>query len=120
MRALSLLLSLFLAGCAYFQDPRDREGTIISAGNFRAGSGVIRSVAVLPNARPVDPKAPPRDPKAPEPDPNLYRVCLHMDQGAYQCVDVDNGSFAEGDAVELTNDGRVERVSGTRLLDLFR
>jgi len=30
-------------------------------------------------------------------------------------VDVDNNTFVEGEAVELTNDGRVVRVSGTSL-----
>jgi hypothetical protein len=30
-------------------------------------------------------------------------------------VDVDNGTFMAGEAVELTNDGRVVRVSGTSL-----
>jgi hypothetical protein len=48
-------------------------------------------------------------------DPHLYRLYLRMDAGGFQSVDVDNGTFFAGEAVELTNDGRVVRVSGTSL-----
>ncbi len=52
------------------------------------------------------------------PDPNLYRLSLRMDAGGFQTVDIDDGSFLTGEAVELTNDGRVVRVSGTTLNEL--
>ncbi len=113
------LLLVFLAACTYQQDSRMAEGTIIAPGSFRAGSGVIQSVGVLRNARPAYAMRP-RPEKGPDPDPNLYRLFLQMDQGGFQSVDIDNNTFAAGEAVELTNDGRVVRVSGTRLIDAFR
>jgi len=110
----SLSALIALAACSYFQDPSQREGNILSPGNFRAGSGVIQSIGVLRNANP--PKAAPgADSRAPTPDPNAYRLFLHMDIGGFQSVDVDNGTFMAGDAVELTHDGRVVRITGTSL-----
>ena len=88
-------ISLALTACSYFKDPGWIEGKIFSPGNFRAGSGVIQSVGVLRN--------------------DAYRLYLHMDIGGFQSVDVDNGTFMAGEAVELTNDGRVVRVTGTSL-----
>jgi len=41
-----------------------------------------------------------------------------MDAGGFQTVDIDEGSFLIGEAIELTNDGRVVRVSGTTLNDI--
>ena len=93
--ALALSALIALAACSYFKDPGWIEGKILSPGNFRAGSGVIQSVGVLRN--------------------DAYRLYLHMDVGGFQSVDVDNGTFMAGEAVELTNDGRVVRVSGTSL-----
>ncbi len=104
------------------QNPEDREGTIVTPGNFRAGSGVIQSVAVVRGARPPDPV--PRDKPGglvfSEPDTNLYRLYIHMDVGGFQSVDTDNGTFMAGQAVVLTNDGRVERVTGTSLQDALQ
>jgi len=82
----------------------------VAPGNFTAGSGVITSIGVLPNANKE--KAQPAN-SGRKPDPNLYRVTLRMDVGGVQSVDIDNNSFAEGQAVELTNDGRIVRVSAT-------
>lgn len=96
-----LLLSL-LAGCAYVWDASTLEANIVRPGSFRAGSGVIQSVGVLPGA-------------GRGPDRNLYRIYLLMDVGGFQSVDIDNSRFLAGEAVELTNDGRVVRVSGTML-----
>lgn len=110
MRA--LLLALALAGCSYFQDPADIEGNIIAPGNFIAGSGVIVNVGVLTNANKG--KAQPSS-SGRSPDPNLYRITVRMDVGGIQSVDIDNNSFIAGEAVELTNDGRLVRVSGTSL-----
>ena len=110
-RALALSALLALAACGYFQDASRIEGNILSPGNFRAGSGVIESVGVLRNANP--PKSAPAGGRAP--DPNAYRLYLHMDVGGFQTVDVDNGTFMAGEVVELTNDGRVVRVTGTSL-----
>jgi len=104
-RALALLL---LAGCTYVSDPAQNESQIAAPGNFRAGSGTIQSIAVVPN----------KGTKSKE--PHLYRLAIHMDVGGYQTVDVEDNTFFEGEAVNLTNDGRVERVSGTELQDWFR
>jgi hypothetical protein len=41
-----------------------------------------------------------------------------MDVGGFQTVDIDDASFMAGQAVELTNDGRIVRVSGTTLNDI--
>jgi hypothetical protein len=38
-----------------------------------------------------------------------------MDAGT-QSVDVDNSTFMPGEAVEVTADGRVRRISGTSLM----
>jgi hypothetical protein len=100
---MALLVSV--AACARFSDPSLAEGTIVAPGNFRTGSGTIQSVAVLPRAN--------KTPGAQ--DPNLYRIALQMDVGGYQTVDTDNALFMAGQAVELTNDGRVVLVSGTSL-----
>jgi hypothetical protein len=105
-------LMLVLAACSYYQDPGQVEGSIVAPGNFKAGSGVITGIGVLPNANKG--KAQPSS-SGRRPDPNLYRLTVRMDVGGVQSVDVDNNSFAEGEAVELTNDGRVVRVSGTSL-----
>jgi hypothetical protein len=43
-----------------------------------------------------------------------------MDGDGFQTVDVDSSRFLAGEAVELTNDGRVVRVSGTTLNEMFR
>lgn len=108
----SLLYSLFaciLAACSSFGGGAAPEATIVAPGNFRAGSGVISSVAVLPNAN-RKAAAAGGDKK---PDPNLYRVALQMDNGGFQTVDVDSAGFMAGQAVELTNDGRIVLISGT-------
>ena len=104
-RALALLL---LAGCTSVSDPSQNESQIVTPGNFRAGSGVIHSIAVVPN----------KGTKAKE--PHLYRLYIHMDVGGFQSVDVEDNTFFAGEAVNLTNDGRVERVSGTALQDLLK
>jgi len=104
-RALALLL---LAGCTSVSDPSQNESQIAAPGNFTAGSGTIQSIAVVPN----------KGTKSKE--PHLYRLHIHMDVGGYQTVDVEDNTFFAGDAVFLTNDGRVERVSGTSLQDLFK
>jgi len=103
MNKLFVALAFLASACSYFQDPSQAEGNIVRPGNFTAGSGTITGVGVLPNANKG------------KPDPNLYRLSIRMDVGGFQQVDVDNGTFAEGEAVELTNDGRVVRVSGTAL-----
>lgn len=106
---------LLLAGCTYVNDPTQLEATIVAPGNFRAGSGVIESIGVLPNAnKEKSVLAGARR----QPDPHLYRLSLRMDAGGFQTVDIDDGSFLTGEAVELTNDGRVARVSGTTLNDI--
>lgn len=115
MRTRILLASLLLvAGCSYVQDPAELEATIVAPGNFKAGSGVIEGVSVLRNANKQKSVV---SGARRAPDPNLYRLSLRMDAGGFQTVDIDDGSFLLGEAVELTNDGRVVRVSGTTLND---
>ena len=77
--------------------------------SFCAGSGTIQSIAVVPNKGPNKDK-----------EPHLYRLYIHMDVGGFQSVDVVDNTFFAGEAVQLTNDGRVERVSGTTLQELFK
>ena len=111
-----LLASLLLAGCSYVTDPTQLEATIVAPGHFKAGSGVIDAVSVLPNAN-KDKSVVSGARRAP--DPNLYRLSLRMDAGGFQTVDIDDGSFMSGEAVELTNDGRVVRLSGTTLNEML-
>ena len=110
-RLLVLVVLLGLGACTAYTEGGSGEGTIVAPGNFRAGSGVITSVAVLRNAN----KNAASGSSGKSPDPNLYRLSIQMDGGGpgFQQVDVDNSSFMVGEAVELTNDGRIVRVSGT-------
>ncbi|MFN2646095.1 MAG: hypothetical protein ABR570_13990 [Burkholderiales bacterium] len=112
-----VLLVTFLAACSYYQDPSQAEANIVRPGNFTAGSGVVESVGVLPNANRGNTKP---SSKGRSPDPNLYRLSLRMDTGGFQQVDIDNGTFMAGEAVELTNDGRVLRITGTTLNEMMR
>jgi hypothetical protein len=107
MRAIALLLVL-ATGCTSVSNPAQNESQIVTPGNFRAGSGTIQSIAVVPN----------KGTKGKE--PHLYRLAIHMDVGGYQTVDVEDNTFFEGEAVHLTNDGRVERVTGTELEGLLK
>ena len=107
MRA--ILLLLLLAGCTFLSDPSMNESQIVTPGNFRAGSGVIDNIAVVRNKGTKKEK-----------EPHLYRLYIRMDVGGFQTVDVEDNTFFAGDAVNLTNDGRVERVSGTSLNELFK
>jgi hypothetical protein len=112
MRLRTIVMLLALAGCAYSSDPNLHEANIVRPGNFKSGSGVIQSVGVVPGARPAGAGA---DSKGSYPDRNLYRLYLLMDRGGFQSVDIDNSRFLAGEAVELTNDGRIVRVTGTAL-----
>jgi hypothetical protein len=107
-----LLLSLLLAGCTVTSDESLLEANIVRPGNFIAGSGTIDSVGVLPGARAPGTGA---DATGKYPDRNLYRLFIRMDAGGFQSVDIDSSRFLAGEAVELTNDGRVVKVSGTTL-----
>ena len=111
-----LLASLLLAGCSYVSDPTQLEATIVAPGHFKAGSGVIDAVSVLPSAN-KDKSVVSGARRAP--DPHLYRLSLRMDAGGFQTVDIDDGSFMSGEVVELTNDGRVVRLSGTTLNEMI-
>jgi hypothetical protein len=112
MRLRAPLLLCWLAACTIVGDPSELEANIVRPGNFKAGAGVIQSVAVLPGARAPGTGA---DAKDKRPDRNLYRLYLIMDATGFQTVDVDNSRFIAGQAVELTNDGRVVPISGTSL-----
>jgi hypothetical protein len=107
---LLLCIALLLQACTLALDEGQLEANIVRPGNFIAGSGVIQSVAVVPGAREPGTGA---DAKGDNPDRNLYRLSLHMDGGGFQMVDIDSSRFLAGEAVELTNDGRVVLVSGT-------
>ena len=72
-----LALVLVLAACSSYQDPGQVEGNIIAPGNFKAGSGVITGVGVLPNANKG--KAQPSS-TGRRADPNLYRLTVRMDE----------------------------------------
>src|SRR3954466_1248206 len=93
-RSLLVALAMMLGACNTYQGGGDGEATIVAPGSFRAGSGTVTSVAVLPNAN-KNPAAGSSDQK---PDRNLYRVSLLMDNGGYQHIDVDNATFMEGQA----------------------
>ena len=111
------LLALVLQSCTYVQDESLLEANIVRPGNFRTGSGVIESIGVLPGQREPGTGA---DAKGKRPDRNLYRLYLRMDVGgSFQTVDIDSSRFFVGEAVELTNDGRVVRVTGTTLNEAF-
>ena len=97
-------LALIVAACSAYQDPSQIEGNIVTPGNFIVGSGVVVGVAVVPRANKDNPN-----------DPHLYRISLQMDKGGFQQIDTDNSTFFAGQAVNLTNDGRIEHVSGTSL-----
>jgi hypothetical protein len=103
---------LLAAGCTMTADESLLEANIVHPGNFKAGSGVIQSVGVLPGAREPGTGT---DAEGKHPDRNLYRLFLNMDGGGFQAVDIDSSRFLVGEAVELTNDGRVVRVTGTSL-----
>lgn len=101
--AAAVAVTAALAACSSYTEA-NVEGTIVRPGNFIAGSGIVTGVGVLPNQNPGNPH-----------DRNLYRISLRMDVGGFQQIDTDNNTFAEGQAVELTNDGRIVHVSGTTL-----
>jgi hypothetical protein len=91
------LALLAIAACTIY-DPGKGDVNIVSPGNFKAGSGEIYQVGVLRR----------------EGDPHC-RLFLRMDVTGTQFVDVDKCSFLAGEFVDLTNDGRVVRLSGTSL-----
>jgi hypothetical protein len=100
-----IFFAAMLAGCSHYSNPSQIEGTIVTPGNFIAGSGVITNVAVVPRANKT----------AGAQDPHHYRITMRMDNGGVQSVDTDNSTFMAGQAVDLTNDGRIVHVSGTTL-----
>jgi hypothetical protein len=93
-----------LAACTKYWDPAQEEAHIIAPGTFKAGSGEIYQVGVVHQK-----------------DRTLYRLFLRMDPPAgTQSVDVDRSIFMAGEFVELTNDGRVVRISGTSVNEALR
>ena len=105
-----LLLCLLLVGCTYAETTAFSRPISCARATSRPGSGVIHSVGVLRGARTAGTGA---DSKRDRPDRNLYRLYVLMDSDGFQTVDIDSSRFLVGEAVELTNDGRVVRVSGT-------
>ena len=119
IRAPLLLCALFflLPACTAVRDESQLEANIVRPGNFTAGSGIIQSVGVLRGAREPGTGA---NSTGDRPDRNLYRLYLLMDVGGFQTVDIDSGRFMAGQAVDLTNDGRVTMVSGTSINESIR
>ena len=85
-----------------YGDPAQHEANIVSPSNFKAGTAEIYSVGVLSGS-----------------NPTRYRLFLRTDTG-HQAVDVDKGNFIAGEWIELTNDGRVVRLSGTSVNQILR
>jgi hypothetical protein len=104
------ILAVLLSACSYYTDESQLEANIIAPGNFKSGSGVIRNVGVLRNANKTGSRSGNRPP-----DPNLYRLLVEMDASGFQSVDIDAGTFLVDERIEVTNDGRVVRLSGTSL-----
>jgi hypothetical protein len=103
-----IVLSLLLAACSYSRHEGANEANILAPGDFKTGSGVIRNVGVLPNANKTNSRSGNRPP-----DPNLYRLLIQMDATGFQSVDIDAATFLVGEVIDITNDGRVVRLSGT-------
>jgi hypothetical protein len=103
-----VILTVLLAACSYYKDESALEAHIVAPGNFRTGAGVIRNVGVLPNANKTGSRSGNRPP-----DPNLYRLLVEMDASGFQSVDIDASTFLVGELIDITNDGRVVRLSGT-------
>jgi hypothetical protein len=96
-------LVLALAGCSIV-DPNytAAEGKALSPTAAKPGTGIIRSVGVLPGAA--------RTPSASagsSADPNAYRLYIEMDNDGFQTVDVNSANFLQGQRVEISPDGRV-------------
>lgn len=100
---LALLAGLGVASCRSLQDAREVEANILAPGNFRKGAGVVESLAPVAGQR------------------NIWRLSLRMvDTAGFQSIDVDHGGYISGEVVELTNDGRVVRTTGTSLKNVIR
>ncbi len=97
-------LTLTAAACSYYQDPGQMEANVVRPGNFMTGSGTVVAISVLRNAN-----------QGHSNDPNLYRISVQMDTRGFQAVDTDSAGFFVGETVNITNDGRIEHVSGTTL-----
>ena len=97
-----LVTCALLAACTATQDPSRLEANIVHPGNFIKGSGVIESVGAVAGS------------------PGVFRIYLRMDIGGFQAVEIDKSTFLAGEAVDLTNDGRMVRVTGTSLNDALR
>jgi hypothetical protein len=109
---------LLLAACTYTADESLLEANIVSPTNFKAGSGVIQSVGVLAGTRVPDTSA---GAGGKDSNRNLYRLLVYMDGGiGHQTIDIDSSRFLVGEAVELTNDGRVVKLSGTTVNEMMK
>jgi hypothetical protein len=96
-------LAFVAAACSYTRNPSSEEATVVRPGNFFAGTGTIVAISVLRNEHQG------------ASDPNLYRISVLMDTKGFQTVDTDSSEFIVGQTVNITNDGRIEHVSGTTL-----
>lgn len=97
----ALFTACLLAGCSLV-DPNyiAAEGQALSPA--QAGTGTIRSVALLPRT----PAAQSASAGA-SADPRAYRLYIDMDNGHTQTVDVGNAKFMPQQRVQIGADGRV-------------
>jgi hypothetical protein len=91
---------------------------VLSMEGVRPGVGDIEGVGVLPGAG--QPSAAAGASVQGTGDPNAYRLYMRMAGGGSQSVDVDHAHFMAGERVQITEDGRVLRISGTTLGSLGR
>ena len=96
-----LFLAALLAGCSIVNpDYIAAEGHALSAA--APGTGYIRSIGVVPNARAAESAS-----GGASANPHAYRLYVDMDNGRTQTVDIDSDRFMPGQRVEIGADGRV-------------
>jgi hypothetical protein len=84
------------------------SGTAPGTVAYRPGNGVIESMSLVyqPITRPTSASSG----GSIAPDPGPYRMTVRMEDGSLQSLVVDNRSFMVGDRIQLTADGRVNRM----------
>lgn len=84
--------------------PVQPGSVIVPAATWKAGSGVVESIAAVhitpAGAASAGASAPQR---------MAYRLTLRMDDGSLQAVDEDNRNFMVGDRVDISANGQVVR-----------
>ena len=84
-----------------------------ASASFKAGNGVIESIAlvhIVPHgAAPVVPPIPSASSGATAGERLAYRLTVRMDDGSFQAVDQDNRNFFVGDRIAIVGEGRVTK-----------